>query len=782
MSPNPEDGRLSTIEPELSGAPAPLAWRERVAEVRRQFDTPPVANVVSAAILLAVFNVAQLADMTYAARLYSLAFLLLVPGTLLLALTSSRPHEASVRIAWALGMSILVLIVLGLVYSLVLPHLGAARPLRTGPLLLGVDVICLGALVAGWGRSDPLGYLTSLRVPRRREVLEVLGVAAVPLLACGGALQLNNGRSGALAVVVVLLVAALIARAFLCREDAPAWSVGVALYGATAAILLMTSMRSNHPFGYDIQSEFQVFVTTLQAGVWHIPAHGNAYAAMLSITVLPSVLTLVSHMSGIYVFKVVYPLVFAMFPVLVFVMANRWMPRRAALLGAIVVIVQGLYAADITGLARQEIGLLYFALFVVTGFDATLSRRTRQVGIVVTGVAMAITHYSTAYFTASLFVLGYAIYAVMRLVRREHRPGAIFTLPVLALVLVSVTIWNVTITRSAQNVGNLASSIGADGLQLLSGAPGTSLLQRFLSADVNPTVSASKFSAVAASYYAQHAPYLRPYPAALTAHYPIVDATAAVPPAHVPKVISNGVNSLTTLGNELILLVTAIGVVAFLWRQRRLDEPERAELAAFALGCLGLLGLLRLSGTVSALYNPPRGQVQGAPVLSVGLAFACAWLFQRPRSIGTAALAATGLGLGVLLFSDSGLSGVAFGGGGPATLVNYGEAYQRYYFTDADVASAAWVVEHDRKGQVVYADIYGGLQIYEIRHLSGLLTTVTPQVIEPGAMVYATSTNVIDGTARSLVQNDFAVFGFPNTFLERVKDVVFTTGSTQVYE
>lgn len=58
---------------------------------------------------------------------------------------------------------------------------------------------------------------------------------------------------------------------------------------------------------------------------------------------------------------------------------------------------------------------------------------------------------------------------------------------------------------------------------------------------------------------------------------------------------------------------------------------------------------------------------------------------------------------------------------------------------------------------------------------------VTTQVIEPGAYAFASSTNVLDGTARSLVDGDFAVYHLPSAFLRRVKNVLLSMGTTEVY-
>jgi uncharacterized membrane protein len=753
----------------------------RPAHARQRTLLPTVGRALPLASTLVVFNLAVLADSAIAGRLYALGFLLIVPGTAALALTPLRTKELSVRLAWSVGASLLVLMLLGLAFSLVLPHLGVARPLSRWPVVLGVDVVTLGCGGVAALRRDPLQYLLS-RPPRRREVAIVAAFAMLVLAAMAGAERLNNGYSGDLATAVLVAIGLIMVALVAVGPRVPTWTVSVAVYAITASSLLMSSMRSNYTFGYDIQSEFQVFSTTLRQGAWHIPTNGNAYASMLSITILPTVGTVGTHISGTYVFKFMYPLVFSFFPVLVLVTASRFFSTRSALVGALVVIGQGLYAADITGLARQEIGLVYFALFVVTAFDENLPPRVRQAGATTAGVALAFTHYSSAYFAAIVLVIGYLIYALLRVWHVKPRQGlAVLTVPVVLTVVGAAVVWNVAITHSAGDVLSATKTIEGNGPDLVPGSPGESLLQRFLNADVTSTDTAQQFAPEAAAYYAKNDPFLHPFPLSLTARYPVESIEIPVTKRAVPAAVGSGLHTAATVVAEILLLLISVGVLALLWRERRVRRAARAECAALALGCLVLLGLLRLSGTISTLYNPPRGQVQGAPLLSVGLAFVCTWLFSRRRLVGSVCVGVAAAAIGILLVSGSGLGHFALGGDPPASLVNYGDDYQSYYFTDADLASASWLVDHYGRGDVVYADTYGELQIYHFDHLNGLISTVIPEVIEPGAFVFATSTNITDGSDRSTAGNGSTVVRFPTTFLNRVDDVVFATSTTRIY-
>jgi uncharacterized membrane protein len=747
-----------------------LGGRSRSRLARHQWQT---------LLLLAFFNLAVLLPGTLATHAYAVVFLLITPGALLLSLLPVRPAEASVRIAWALGASVLLLMLLALVMSLALPPLGVTRPLGRVPLLLGVNALVLATMLFHSPRGDPLTYLLDDFELTWPKILAVAALTVLPLAAAAGAERLNNRHGGELSFAVLVAVGIGLSALVVFARRTPAWLVSVSLYTGTAALLLLSSMRTNYPYGYDIQTEFQLFMATLHHGVWHLPSNGNAYAAMLSITALPAALSSMTGIAPALLFKLCYPLIFSVFPVLVAVAARRFFAMQAALVGAIVVVVQGLFAANIVGLARQEIGLVYFALFIVTLADTSLDRRWRQGLVFITFLAMAISHYSTAYFSTLVLLGGYALYQLLMRLWQTERSKAVLTLPVVASSLGVVLLWNVVITRSAGDLANVAASLSSKGLSLLPGARGSSFLQRFLNADVRPSIGASQFARLATAYYGAHDRFLHPYPLSVTAHYPVLAASSPITTRHIPAIIPSGVTTASTITSELLLLLTGIGVLALVWRQRR--SQHAAEIAALSLACLLLLGLLRLSGTISALYNAPRGQVQGAPLLGIALGLVLTWLLERRKAVAAITVGATAIGLLLLLFTESGVNATILGGGSSDLVTNQGEAFQRYNVTAADLAAASWVLRHQQPGQVLYADIYASLHLDEFENPPGLITTVIPTVLEPGGFVLASSTNVTDGTARSLVAGDFAVYKFPALFLEHVKDVVFTTGTTMVY-
>ena len=136
----------------------------------------------------------------------------------------------------------------------------------------------------------------------------------------------------------------------------------------------------------------------------------------------------------------------------------------------------------------------------------------------------------------------------------------------------------------------------------------------------------------------------------------------------------------------------------------------------------------------------------------------------------------------MVLVSTTYLAGAVLGGGTSANLANSGAAFEYFEITAPELASAQWVGHAVKPGQVVYADEYGQLPLVAATGIqNGLLLDLTPLTLNDHAWVYASRTNVTDGRAFALYNNQFASYVFPANFLIENYDLVYTNGSTEVF-
>ena len=166
-----------------------------------------------------------------------------------------------------------------------LPRFGVTGPLAPAPLAVAWFVG--DAALLGWRRHVPV--LTRAEPaggwpPAARRALRLAPtLAAVALLlSVVGAIRLNNGASGVVAVAAVAVSGAALLALLASRQDwSPSYDGWVGL--VSAGLLLATRCAAGGSPA-TTQAEFLAFNLTDQAQNWEMSALPSAYNACLSVT------------------------------------------------------------------------------------------------------------------------------------------------------------------------------------------------------------------------------------------------------------------------------------------------------------------------------------------------------------------------------------------------------------------------------------------------------------------------------------------------------------------
>ncbi len=321
--------------------------------------------------------------------------------------------------------------------SFVLIRVGVAEPLARGPMVVLVnEVFGRAGADRRAGAGEPIAGLLEDRVPNPRQVMAGVALAALPLAAAGAAASVNHGAGPMLAMVVLVASGVLLLGLLVASERVPQWVLLAGLYSVAVTIVYSFSLSGDRLFGWDIQQELRAFSVTMEAGTWSRAVGGDPYRAMLSITAFPVVLARITGISGVSVLRVVDPLLFAFFPVLVYCVVVRWVSRTAAFAAAAFVVVQLAFSQQMPAITRQEVALLFFGVLVAVAFDDDLPVTYRRIVVLLAGCSLAITHYSTAYVTSLALVGACVAFSLIRLVlrRRVRRPRVLVAWVVLGIL------------------------------------------------------------------------------------------------------------------------------------------------------------------------------------------------------------------------------------------------------------------------------------------------------------------------------------------------------------
>jgi len=716
-------------------------------------------------------------------RFLDLLILLVVPGSFLAAIIGVRARRFSSRLIIAVSFSLIAIMVTGWCLSFVHSAVPSTRPLDSAFQQSALAVLSLAALTwATVRRRDPVielcHELSPLGVISLVFSLSLVGFSAI------GASIVNKSGSGRIATFAIAAeVVALIAGSLWGWKENSRAPLGALLYSSSLGLLLSTSLRGQHVYGYDIQHEYWVAKQTIAQGFWMVPHNHDAYASMLSLTVLPTSLHSLTGLDLLTFFRLVIPALLALLPLAMY-SASRDVPRwikkqslviRPGLAFAVVgIFVDGAYAfpTEMAAIARQTVAFVLVGALLVSFVDRQIKPRVSRRMIFILTASLTFTHYSTAFMFVGVFVTGALVSSILqrflngeismgvfrRQTRKRHR---LCTWGLAFWSLLTAGVWNVWYT--ANNALSLPLlRLYLKGLQLKGNT-------------VSHTFGAADYQRVTRTL-------LKPYSKAI--HYWPVSRNFRLAGNTPPTVSGVWPRFFKFYGpyefwfHELLLAMTVLAIGYMLFRV--VKDPSRVSSDLLAIGTSAILFgfALRFSGALAAFFNADRAALFVSVISIVPMVLFLSKLAERQSVL-------TGLFLTVSVLSaqafTSGLGVELFGGSPASALSARGAAPESFIIMSPELAAAKWLQANVGPKGLVQVDTYAGLALEAHKGAYNVLQEVVPGFIAKGGYLYASSVNIQFRRAYGSVPAGSASYEFPLNYVNHHMSVVFSTGSTRVY-
>jgi uncharacterized membrane protein len=763
---------------------------------------PARRRVALAALLLA--QAPMLLDLDIPGVRPALAFLtLLALPTWVLYRRAGLPGDTEVvRFLHAFGASLLALVVVGLVINTVLPVFGIDRPLA--PVVIGLTWLGLDAVLLMWRREVPLVEHVSARRAAERvwaaraDLAEAAAVVAV-VLAILGAIRLNNGAGGGLALVAHLIAAATVAALFL-RQGTLGRDVRV-LFLLSTALLLATSLRGWGITGHDIQAEYYAFSLTDGAQHWTMDVLQNAYNACLSVTILPTVLVQATALSGVTIFKVVLQLVFALVPVIVYLVSRRFVPRRLALTGVVFLVGFPAFSTDMPYLVRQEVAFLFVALLLLAATEPGGNPWFKRALVAVFGVGVVLAHYSTTYLLLLGLVAGLAFLGAAWLLAMVTRRGAdrrplVLLSPVVVAFLAAVSVlWAGPVTDTGSHAEDVARSTIAAILGQAEDSPGSSDLSfSILGGDDASARARMNMYVDETMGLRKDAPrdiLLIKEPGRTAVRPTLVEADRAplTPAGELLDGIGVDPGDVAVVARIACAVLLQVFLLLGVWRvvlaRRRNAAHERVspEVGALVLGLMAALGLVVVVPGLSVEYGVLRAFLQTMLLLAPVAALGMWWLLERVGRATTAWM--VGVPVAILLVLTAAAPSLL--GGNPAKLAlhNKGLYHDRYVAADSDKVAAERLVDVPDRSDGLPKVITSRNQVLRVL-TAGLpaeevVDRIFPTLLHTHSYVFVEARLTKQREATIFYSGDRITYKYPLGQLDRRLNLVYSSGASRIY-
>jgi uncharacterized membrane protein len=173
--------------------------------------------------------------------------------------------------------------------------------------------------------------------------------------------------------------------------------IPLAIFSTALSLLYSTSLSTVFLRGADIHQEYY-FANLVETNSFWNSTILDSLNSVLSVVILAPALSIVSGMSLIWVFKVVYPLLFSLVPLILYQVLQRQTDRRTAFLAVFSFMSVFTFFTEMVGIARQQIGEIFVSLLLLLIIEKKISAnsRKRALLLMIFGVFVVLSHYALA--------------------------------------------------------------------------------------------------------------------------------------------------------------------------------------------------------------------------------------------------------------------------------------------------------------------------------------------------------------------------------------------------
>jgi len=370
--------------------------------------------------IIALTNIACLLDIPVLRQITGFVFLIFVPGFLILLVLRLNRLPLLEKIVLTVGLSVAFTMFFGLALNASLLAIGYTRPLSIVSLLISFSLVAIILAVIAYIRNK--GSTFSLSGPRLtiKEKVFLIVPALFPLLSIAGTRVMNLTDNNVVLMTLLLLIPAYVILISFYQRKVPQGIYPCLIYSIGISLLLILALRSNHIVGSDIHEWYYNYQVTLDNLHWSILGPG-ILDACLSISLLPAIYQIFLNINPEYLFKLLYPLLFSVSPLVVFIISKKYIGSFYAFLASLLFMAQYTFLWT-AGISNTNIAILFFGLSMMVIFYDGIGEVNRRLLLIIFAASCIVSHYSTSYvFLFVLLLTWIGMLIIPRILHREKK-------------------------------------------------------------------------------------------------------------------------------------------------------------------------------------------------------------------------------------------------------------------------------------------------------------------------------------------------------------------------
>ena len=718
-----------------------------------------------------------------------LGFVLLtfIPGGLILLILRLNRLGTVEKIVLSVGLSLAFSMLYGLVVNALLAAIGYDKPLSTASLLISFSIAIIVLAVIVYIRNKDIAFtFSSLKLGTKEKTLLIVP-SLFPLLSIVGMRIMNLTDNNILLMFLLFAIPAFVIFISFFRDKLPQRLYPGFIFLISISLLLMLSLRSNHIIGTDVHESYYYFQMTLDNLHWGATTH-SLLNAMLSITLLPTIYQLFLNINQEYLYKVLYTLLFSISPLVVYIIAKKYIGNFYAFIAAFLFMSQFVFLWSASG-PRTVTAILFFALAIMVLFNDGMTAFTRKLLFIIFAASIILSHYGTSYVFLFILLFTWIGMKIVPWILHGERKTTISKHP----------------GREGASLNSLSTRVmpGSDTEANTTPQPAAFNITQSRHRGSITINMVALFFIMLFFWYSLITVY--PFSTGLSLLYRtfanlnqwfLLEAQGSTITAALGEDIHTVPQIVRVVFSWLIVAFIAIGVLSTMARYKNmvaaafsnnikpsyLNSKFEMEYFMLSLACSTILVSAFALPFVSAVYSMERVYFQTLVILSpffiLGSVVIARWLRARPHWIMLSVLIP-------FFMCTSGTMYQIFGSPASIVLNSAGTEYEHLYVHDGESYTATWLEEYAKGGTGIYTDYGLGPRILMSQsaiprsRLRGSFISPYQQSTDISGYIFLFYPNVVKGEAELPSYAKMDIVPRPDVLVSRNK--IYTTGLTEVY-
>lgn len=332
-------------------------------------------------------------------------YLTFVPGILILRVLRLHKLGSIESLLYSVGLSLSFLMFIGFFMNTFYPLIGISKPISFIPAIFSVNFIvlflCGICYIIDRDFSDPnfiyLNYAFST---------SFLFLCLIPIWTVIGTYLMNFYNNNSLLMIVIFLISLIVI--LVCFGHVPGSLYPTAIFITSFSLLFHNSLISMYLFGWDINIEYYLANKVVTDSLWNTSMFSNPNA-MLSIVILAPIYSIISNIDLTWVFKVVYPVIFSLMPLGLYLIFKKQTTDKIAFMAVFFFMSFFVFYTEMLQLARQQIAEYFFMLIILLIIQ-NRHDASNKILLIIFSFTVVVSHYGLSYIVLasiifSLFLL-----------------------------------------------------------------------------------------------------------------------------------------------------------------------------------------------------------------------------------------------------------------------------------------------------------------------------------------------------------------------------------------